>query len=80
LAWYEDRGSDGAIRNRLYDFPYIFYKAIGRMGAHIQKDGTVPQELINEVVNVLGPGNLTRQLDDTIKGTYDMMIEALDYR
>lgn len=77
LAWYEERASDGSIRNRLYDFPYIFYKAIGRMGAHIEKDGTVPRELFDEVVLTFGPGALTRQLDDNMKGMYDIISDAV---
>ena len=77
LKWYESRASDGSIRNRLYDFPYIFYKAIGRMAAHIHKDGTIPEETFREIVTVLGPGNMTRQLDDTIKGSFDLLVEAM---
>jgi len=77
LRWYESRGSDGAVRNRLYDFPYIFYKGVGRMAAHIEKDGTVPEELFNEIITVLGPGNMTRQLDDTIQGSYNLLVEAV---
>ena len=37
LGLFDERGSDGAIRNRMYDFPFSFYKAIGRMGAHVKK-------------------------------------------
>ena len=77
LQWYESRASDGSIRNRLYDFPYIFYKAIGRMAAHIDKDGTVPEDTFTEIVTVLGPGNMTRQLDDTIKGSFNLLVEAM---
>ena len=77
LAWYQDRGSDGAIRNRLYDFPYVFYKAVGRMAAHIERDGTVPQPLFEEIAKTFGPGALTRQLDQNIKGMYDLIVEAV---
>ena len=38
LAWFEERRDDGSIRNRMYDFPFSFYKATGRMGAHFYKE------------------------------------------
>ncbi len=75
LALFDERGSDGAIRNRMYDFPYSFYKAIGRMGAHIMRDGDVPPEMTREVVSLFGPENLTRQLGDSAKMSYDLLID-----
>jgi len=47
------------------------------MGAHIEKDGTVPRELFDEVVLTFGPGALTRQLDDNMKGMYDIISDAV---
>ena len=75
LALFDERGSDGAIRNRMYDFPYSFYKAMGRMGAHAYRDGKVPTEMVNEVVTLFGPKNLTRQLGDSAKMSFDLLVD-----
>jgi len=75
LAWYQERSSDGTIRNRMYDFPYSFYKAVGRMAAHVYRDGEVPKPLIEELAATFGPQQLTRQLGDSIQGAYDMLVD-----
>lgn len=75
LAWYQERQSDGEIRNRLYDFPFSFYKAIGRMAAHVKRDGSVPEELTRDILQVFGPGQLTRQLGDSAKMSYDLLVD-----
>ena len=75
LALFDERGSDGAIRNRMYDFPYSFYKAMGRMAAHAHRDGKIPTEMVNEVVTLFGPKNLTRQLGDSAKMSFDLLVD-----
>ena len=75
LALFDERGSDGAIRNRMYDFPYSYYKAMGRLGAHVARDGVIPPEMWREVVSVFGLKNLTRQLGDTAKMSYDLFAD-----
>ena len=77
LALFDERGSDGAIRNRMYDFPYSYYKAMGRMGAHIVRDGVIPPEVWREVVTVFGPKGLTRQLNDTAKFSFDLFADIV---
>jgi len=59
----------------MYDFPYSYYKAMGRLGAHVVKDGVIPPEMWREVVTVFGPKNLTRQLGDTAKMSYDLFAD-----
>ena len=76
LAWFEERRDDGSIRNRMYDFPFSFYKAIGRMGAHHKRDGEVPADLVKELVTLFGPGQLTRQLGDSAKISFDLLVDA----
>lgn len=76
LAWFEERQSDGSIVNRLYDFPYSFYKAIGRMAAHVWRDGEVPPEMTRDIINTFGPANLTRQLGESAKISFDMLVDA----
>ena len=75
LGLFDERGSDGAIRNRMYDFPFSFYKAIGRMGAHVRRDGEIPPEMFREVVTLFGTKNLTRQLGDSGKMTFDLFAD-----
>ena len=75
LGIFQERSSDGTIRNRQYDFPYSFYKAIGRMAAYVVRDGEIPRATIEEVASTFGPQQLTRQLGDSIKASYDMLID-----
>ena len=75
LGIFQERGSDGTIRNRQYDFPYSFYKAIGRMAAYVVRDGEIPRATIEEVAATFGPQQLTRQLGDSIQASYDMLID-----
>ena len=77
LAWHEVRADDGSVKSRLYDFPFSFYMGIGRLKAHFDRDGSAPTELIEEIVNTFGPKNLTRQLGDTSKISYDIIVDAL---
>ena len=77
LAWHEERQRDGQVVSRLYDFPFSFYKAIGRMAAHIHRDGEVPAEMFAEIVETFGPGNLTRQLGDTANLGYRLMLDLV---
>lgn len=64
LAWYQERDETGAVRNRLYDFPYSFYKMLGRVGAHAYRDGEIPQELLDEAGRTFGTEQISRQLGD----------------
>ena len=64
LAWYEERDGDGKVVNRLYDFPVSFYKMIGRLGAHMARDGEVPKPLYDEFLKTFGPESVTRGIGD----------------
>jgi len=76
LAWHQERDSDGQVRSRLYDFPFSFWKGIGRMAAHVKRDGEIPKELFEDITKTFGPANLTRTLGDTAKGISDMFENA----
>tara|TARA_R110000823_G_scaffold315561_1_gene448138 strand:- start:48 stop:3665 length:3618 start_codon:yes stop_codon:yes gene_type:complete len=78
LSLFDERGSDGSIRDRTYDFPFSFYKAIGRMGAHVARDGKVPPEMFREVVTLFGTKNLTRQLGESGKMTFDLFADIAE--
>jgi len=70
LSMFQERSSDGAIRDRKFDFPYSFYKAVGRLGAYIYRDGEIPAAAWKDFAATFGVQALTRQLDDTMKSTY----------
>ena len=76
LAWHEDRDDDGQVISKLYDFPFSFWKAIGRIGAHLRQDGTVPKELYIDIRDTFGPANLTRSLGETNKMLGDLFLDA----
>ena len=75
LAWNEDRMSDGTIRDRKYDFPFSFYKAMGRMAAHQHRDGYVPKELVADITATFGIESITRQLGEVSKAPYQLLLD-----
>lgn len=76
LAWHEDRDDDGQVISRLYDFPFSFWKGVGRIFAHLRQDGTVPKELYIDIRDTFGPANLTRSLGETNKMLGDLALDA----
>ena len=77
LPLFTERSSDGALRNRTYDFPYSYYKAMGRIFAHIARDGTVPAPVFQQFKDTFGLGQLTRQLGDSAKMAEGLVIDAV---
>ena len=75
LGMFQERSSDGTIRNRQYDFPYSYYKAVGRLTAYALRDGEINRSAFEEFASTFGPQQLTRQLNDSIAGTYEMFEE-----
>jgi hypothetical protein len=78
LPLFSERSSDGTIRNRQYDFPYSFYKAIGRMAAYVVRDGEIPRPVIEEIAATFGPEQLTRQLGDSVKASYELLLDLAE--
>jgi len=72
LAWHEERNSDGKVVSRLYDFPLSFWKIIGRMGAHMQRDKGVPTPLFEEFVATFTLPAITRGLGDAAGGVHQL--------
>jgi len=72
LAWHEERNSDGKVVSRLYDFPLSFWKIIGRMGAHMQRDGGVPRPLYQEYLATFALPSVTRGLGDAAGGVQQL--------
>ena len=77
LAWHEERDDDGQGRSRLYDFPFSFYKGIGRIVAHLRRDGEVPPELYDDVITTFGTANLTRSLGEATSSAFETVQDAL---
>jgi len=75
LAWYESRDSDGEVRSRLYDYPLSLWKGVGRITAHLRRDGEVPTELLDDVVRTFGTQSLTRSLGEANAELYDFVTE-----
>jgi len=64
LAWYEDRDADGSVRSYLYEYPRNVPMLMGRMGAHLVRDGAVPQDLLKAFGDNFGTRALTRDFGD----------------
>jgi len=77
LGVFQERTSDGSIRDRIYDFPISYYKAMGRMAAHLIKDGFVPEGVKKQFLDTFGTRNLTRTLGETTKETGDLLISLV---
>ena len=77
LAWHEQRDDDGQVRSRLYDFPFSYWKGVGRIVAHLRRDGEVPVELIDDVTTTFGTANLTRSLGEATSSAFETVQDAL---
>jgi len=77
LPLFTERTSDGMLRNRTYDFPYSYYKAMGRVLAHIARDGEVPMPVYQQFKDTFGLGQLTRQLGDSAKLAEGLILDAV---
>ena len=73
LAWFEDRDDTGAVRNFLYDYPRNVPMLIGRMLAHQQRDGSVP----NDLLVAFGDNFGTRSLVKDMGGAFGIVSEGI---
>lgn len=81
LAWYEDRDDYGAVVSSLYDYPKNVPMLVGRMGAHLVRDGKVPEDLRIAFWDNFGTRALTRDLGDAygaVAEGFQMAAEADD--
>lgn len=76
LAWYEDRDDYGAVVSSLYDYPKNVPMLVGRMGAHLLRDGKVPKELLVAFGDNFGTRALTRDLGDAYGAVTEGFIMA----
>lgn len=61
LRWNQELNSDGSITDLTYDAPIPYMKVLGRVLAHLKKDGEIPPDLKVEAARILG-GQLTRDI------------------
>ena len=73
LAWFEDRDDTGAVRNFLYDYPRNVPMLIGRMIAHQERDGSIP----NDLVVAFGDNFGTRSLVKDMGGAFGIVSEGI---
>ena len=69
LAWDErvEEGA-GATLSEKYNFPASHWKALGRMLSYSLDNTEMPKEELADILGVIGPGQLTRQLDRLSEG------------
>ena len=69
LAWNErvEEGA-GATLDEKYNFPMSHWKALGRMTSYFLDGTEMPKEELADILGVIGPGQLTRQLDRMSEG------------
>lgn len=78
LAWNETIDPEtGAVKDVKYDFPLSHAKAFGRIWSYILDGTDMPQQEMAEILEVLGPGQLTRQLNQITEGLGDTTLTAL---
>ena len=76
LAWYESRGGDGKVVNRMYDYPLSFWKMAGRIGAHLERDGEIPEGLYEDFMQKFAGQDVFQNLGEAAAGVQGT-IEAL---
>jgi len=63
LSWNQERNDDGSISDETYNFPMSVFHLTGMMVAHYRKDGEVPMDLAEELVDLVA--------GSTFKGSAD---------
>jgi hypothetical protein len=77
LSWSEEIDENtGAVLDEKYEFPYGLYKAAARASVHLYRDGGIPPELVTQLRDQFGLGQLTRQLETAGEDT-SKIIDAL---
>ena len=77
LAWNESiDGKTGGVKDIKYDFPISHAKGLGRLLSYALDGTTPPREEIAQIIEVLGPGQLTRQLNQITDGLGDTVVVA----
>lgn len=77
LGWSEEIDENtGEVIDERYEYPYGLYKGIARYFAYQFRNEEVPKELIGQLRDQFGLGQLTRQLGEAGQGL-DSILEAI---
>ena len=77
LAWNESiDNKTGGVKDIKYDFPISHAKGLGRLLSYALDGTTPPREEVAQIIEVLGPGQLTRQLNQITDGLGDTVVVA----
>ena len=77
LNWSEEIDENtGAVLDEKYEFPYGLYKAIARSAVHLARDESIPPDLVRQLTDQFGLGQLTRQLETAGQDT-SKIVDAL---
>jgi len=81
LKWNESIDEKtGAVKDVKYDFPISHAKGLGRLMSYALDGTTAPAEEAAEIIEVLGPGQLTRQLNQITEGLGNLTLTAITDR
>ena len=81
LKWNESIDEKtGAVKDVKYDFPISHAKGLGRLMSYALDETSAPAEEAAEIIEVLGPGQLTRQLNQITEGLGNLTLTAITNR
>jgi len=69
LAWHQRFDDEtGAVIDERFNFPLSHFKASGRLYSYLLDDSSPPPEEVADILDTIGPGQLTRQLEQSVTG------------
>ena len=69
LAWHQRFDDEtGAVIDERFNFPLSHFKAAGRLYSYLLDDSSPPPEEVADILDTIGPGQLTRQLEQSVTG------------
>lgn len=78
LEWHQFRDPEtGEIKSWKYDFPSSVYKALSYAIYHAGQPEGIPKAAVRDIMNILGPQQLTRQLDNQTQDVVDAALALL---
>ena len=68
----------GAVREEKYNFPTSHFKAAGRLLSYVGTPETMPAGEYEQILQVVGPAQITRQLNQAIEGWGNLTKELVE--
>ena len=70
LAWHQRFDDEtGAVIDERYNFPLSHFKGAGRILSYYLEGSSPPVEEVRDIIDTIGLGQLTRQLEQSVEGT-----------